>query len=548
MFKYIAVFGILILFLMLCFVSCQAQNAEENIQNQQKKQQVPHNPKYDFRGVWLTTVHHIDWPSRRKMSVDEQKKELLLLFDTFQKAKLNAVFGQIRPSGDAFYPSELEFWSEIVSGKQGKPPTPYYDPTAMMVEEAHNRNMEFHAWFNPYRAVTNLSWSDVHPQHLTKLHPEWFFDYGGRRFFNPGVPEVRQHIVAVITDVIKRYDVDGVHFDDYFYPYKINGETLKDDETYQKYGKVFGSKEEWRRNNIDMLVKSVHDSLQKYKPHIKFGVSPVGAWRNKDIDVRGSNTRVGQPAYDYLYADTRKWLELGWVDYMAPQFYWSTKSKYGHYETLVNWWHDNAHGRHIYSGQSTIKLGDNADDLTWTNPNEFGSQMQINRKYEQVKGSIFYSGRSFLKNPMRFVDTLNNNYYKYPSLIPAMAWKDSIPPNQPDSLRVKLMEDGAFLEWNAPQPALDNEKATYYVIYRFDNYQNGNQNGNPNESDKENLNLQNHKNIIATTRQTTFKDKNIELSQKYFYVVRAVDRQHNESKNATSLLFISDKKLYLGKP
>ncbi|MGD1841129.1 MAG: glycoside hydrolase family 10 protein [Thermonemataceae bacterium] len=486
-------------------------------------------PVRDFRAVWITTVNNIDWPSQRSLPSDAQKEEFFRLLWYFQKYHINAVMFQVRPAADAFYESPHELWSEYLNGAQGKPPSPYYDPLTFAIEQCHQRNIEFHAWFNPYRAVANLETSKISSEHITNKQPKWFFKYGNKKYFNPGIPEVRQYIVSVIMDVVHRYDVDGIHFDDYFYPYKIMGEDIDDDWTFELYNEGFNDREDWRRHNVDLLIKSLRDSLQAVKPHVKVGVSPVGAWRNQSKDPRGSATRVGQPAYDYLYADIRKWLQKGWIDYAAPQLYWSTRSRYGDYRVLVAWWHKNSFGKHIYTGNAIFKLGDASGDRTWASRQEFGRQMRINHLYSAVKGSIFFSTRFLIKNPLNILDTLRKNYFKAPALVPTMAWKDSIPPNLPQQLQAEDTEKGTLLSWEAPPPAKDGETATSYLVYRF--------------KDEFSVDFTNRKAFLGMTRGSKWLDPKREKKKRYYYVLIALDRMQNESEDFVGLPYVSHRKL-----
>ena len=268
---------------------------------------------FEFRGVWVATVENIDWPSKRGLSNEDQKREFIALLDLHQKNGMNAIIMQVRPSGDAIYPSTLEPWSEYLMGKQGLPPSPFYDPLEFMVQETHKRGMEFHAWINPYRAVFNIKKSSIAPSHITRLHPEWFLTYGDKKYFNPGLPQVWQHTNRIVRDLVTRYDIDAIHMDDYFYPYRIAGKEFPDEKTYQQNKRGL-SKEDWRRSNCDTIVKQLYATIHQIKPAVQFGISPFGIWRNKSKDPRGSETKGGQTNYDDLYADILLWLEKGWVD------------------------------------------------------------------------------------------------------------------------------------------------------------------------------------------------------------------------------------------
>ncbi len=260
-------------------------------------------PKREFRGVWVATVTNIDWPSKPGLSIDQQKQELIGILEQHKKTGMNAIMLQIRPTADAFYAKSRELWSHWLMGTQGLSPAPGDDPLAFAIKEAHFRGMELHAWFNPYRATMSAN-AITSAEHITKKRPELFYTYGGQKLFDPGLPEVREYIVQVILDVVKEYDIDGVHFDDYFYPYRISGQKISDEATFAKYPNGFTNVDDWRRNNVNLLIKMVDDSVHHYKKYVKFGVSPFGIWRNYREDTLGSKTN-GLSNYGELYADSR---------------------------------------------------------------------------------------------------------------------------------------------------------------------------------------------------------------------------------------------------
>ena len=280
---------------------------------------------------------------QKNLSVVEQKASFIRLLDLHQSNGMNAIVMQIRPTGDAFYPSQYEPWSEYLTGKQGLPPNPYYDPLEFMIMETHKRGMEFHAWLNPYRAVFNVFKSSVAPSHITKIHPEWFVIYGDKKYFNPGLPEVRKHTVRVVKDLLNRYDIDAIHMDDYFYPYRIAGKEFPDQKTYEKFGAGL-SKDNWRRSNCDSIIVDINTVIKQTNPRVKFGISPFGVWRNKSQDPMGSNTKAGQTNYDDLYADILLWLSKGWIDYVTPQLYWERGHSLADYDVLLKWWNENGYG------------------------------------------------------------------------------------------------------------------------------------------------------------------------------------------------------------
>ena len=385
------------------------------------------SPNFEFRAVWVATVVNIDWPSKKTLSVAEQKAEYIKLLDLHQRNGMNAVIVQVRPAGDAMYPSTYEPWSEFLTGTQGLAPNPLYDPLEFMISETHKRGMEFHAWLNPYRAVFNMRTSSVSPSHLTKTHPEWFLVYGDKKYFNPGLPEVRQHTAKVVKDLVTRYNIDAVHMDDYFYPYRITGKEFPDQKDYLKYGKGM-NKEAWRRSNCDSVILLIHNIVRSVNPHMKFGVSPFGVWRNKSQDPMGSDTKAGQTNYDDLYADILLWLQKGWIDYVIPQLYWERGHRLCDYDVLLDWWNQHAYGKHLYIGHGIERAGTNA---AWRNPNEIPNEIKELRNYPTTQGSAYFSSKIFERNPIGWNDSLRNNYYRYPALIPPMAWIDNSAPAQP---------------------------------------------------------------------------------------------------------------------
>ncbi|MEP7141641.1 MAG: family 10 glycosylhydrolase [Ferruginibacter sp.] len=373
----------------------------------------------EFRGVWVATVDNIDWPGKGSFNSDSQKTAFIRLLDMHQRNGLNALIVQVRPCADAFYPSQYEPWSEWLTGVQGQPPAPYYDPLAFMIAETHKRGMVFHAWINPYRAVFNIDKSSVSATHITKLHPGWFLTYGDKRYFDPGNKEAQQYVVQVVADVVSRYDVDAVHFDDYFYPYRIAGKEFPDDSGYQQYGKGM-KKDDWRRSNTDSIISMLSRAIKKEKKKCQFGISPFGVWRNQDKDgVDGSRTNGAQSNYDDLYADILLWLKKDWIDYVAPQLYWEFGHRIAPYEILLDWWSRHTYGKHCYIGMGIYKANSNA---AWKDVTQLPRQIQAMRSTPNLKGMIFFSSKSFENNPNGWNDSLRLNYFKDPVKVPEMDW------------------------------------------------------------------------------------------------------------------------------
>ena len=376
----------------------------------------------EFRAAWIATVDNIDWPSRKGLPVDSQKAEFIRLLEEHKRNGLNAVIVQVRPATDAFYPSPYEPWSEWLNGVQGKPPIPYYDPLAFMLEETRKRGMAFHAWCNPYRADFKIGGASIAPAHITRLYPHWFLSYGNKRYFDPGQPAAQDYVVAVIRDLLQRYAVDAIHFDDYFYPYRIAGEDFPDTLTYARYGKGM-KRDDWRRSNVDSIIVKLYRVIRATRPGVQFGISPFGVWRNNTQDPRGSNTRAGQTNYDDLYADILLWLQKGWIDYVAPQLYWEFGHSTAAFETLLEWWSRNTFGKHCYVGLGIYRAGSNA---SWEDSTQLPRQIRAIRNTPNMQGMIFFSGKTFYKNPNGWNDSLQQNYFREPAPLPEMKWLPNI--------------------------------------------------------------------------------------------------------------------------
>jgi uncharacterized lipoprotein YddW (UPF0748 family) len=384
----------------------------------QPKSSSRHEPNYEFRGVWIASVDNIDWPLKGQYDVAAQKAEFIRQLDMHKANGMNAVIVQVRPAADAFYPSPYEPWSQWLTGTQGKPPSPYYDPLQFMIEESHKRGMEFHAWANPYRADFKIGASSIARTHITKVHPEWFLTYGDKKYFDPANPKVQEFVVNVIKDIVTRYDIDALHMDDYFYPYRIAGKEFPDEESYRRSGSPL-TKDDWRRANVDTIIRKLNVAIKQAKPWVQFGISPFSVWRNKDKDPRGSDSQAGQTNYDDLYADILLWLKESWIDYVAPQLYLEIGHEKIDYTKLLEWWSKNSYGKHLYIGHGIYRAGTNA---AWKNPNELPNQIKLLRQYPNVHGSIYFSSKSFNNNPNGWSDSLRNNYYSTPAQIPPMDW------------------------------------------------------------------------------------------------------------------------------
>jgi uncharacterized lipoprotein YddW (UPF0748 family) len=378
----------------------------------------------EFRGVWVATVDNIDWPSKPGLSTRDQQKELLALLDRAAALRLNAVIFQVRPSADALYESKLEPWSFFLTGRQGKAPKPAYDPLAFAIKEAHARGLELHAWFNPYRARHPAEKSPAAASHISRARPDLVRRYGQFLWMDPGDPAVRQQTVRVVLDVVRRYDVDGVHIDDYFYPYPEGGADFPDETTFRRYGAQGGtlSKADWRRQNVDDLVRDLYDAIKRAKPWVKFGISPFGIWRpGYPSSVRGLD------AYERLYADARKWMNEGWGDYFTPQLYWRTDAPEQRYLDLLGWWiGENRMGRHMWPGNFTSRATEAARNL-W-DPSEVVAQIRITRLEPGASGNIHFSMKAFGLSTA-LATSLTRDVYTASALVPPSPWlADSAPP------------------------------------------------------------------------------------------------------------------------
>ena len=354
-----------------------------------KRQQV------ELRGVWIASVKNIDWPTRKNMSHEDLKQSYTAILNFYQELNYNAVFVQLRTAGDAFYPSELAPWSEYLTGQQGLPLAE--DLLPWLIQQAHERGMEFHAWLNPYRATMDLDTASLHHTHAYYKHPTWMIKYGNKYYFDPGNSEVQEHLLQVIAEILE-YPIDGIHFDDYFYPYKIAGAIFDDSISYASRLKIDQSIDDWRRDNINTFIKGCHQIIERIKPAVQFGISPFGVWRNIKDDSTGSLTQAGQTIFDDLYADSRKWIRQGWLDYIAPQIYWSLDYPPASHKILVDWWTTEAGDLPLYIGLGFYKV-ENNHDTAWNDRSEIPRQIKYSRRIKKVDGFISFSAKSPLNNP-----------------------------------------------------------------------------------------------------------------------------------------------------
>ncbi|MGV9695558.1 glycoside hydrolase family 10 protein [Streptomyces sp. NPDC003470] len=372
----------------------------------------------EMRGMWLATVNNRDWPTRAGLRASEQRAELVGLLDAAVRHGLNTVIFQVRPTADALWPSAYEPWSQYLSGSQGRDPG--WDPLGTAVEEAHARGLELHAWFNPYRVALHDDPSRLVPAHPARRNPGWVVPYGGKLHYNPGLPEVRAFVQDAMIDAVEKYAVDGVHFDDYFYPYPVAGRTFDDDAAYRAHGGGFATRAAWRRDNIDRLVRETAARVRKARPAARFGVSPFGVWRNAATDERGSRTGAGVQTYDDLYADTRTWVREGWIDYVVPQLYWNIGLPAADYADLLSWWADVARGSRtrLYVGEALYKAGDPAQPAAWQDREELSRHLALAADHPEVRGHVFFAAKEVAEDRIGAMARVAADHYRRPADTP----------------------------------------------------------------------------------------------------------------------------------
>lgn len=416
-------------------------------------------PKIEFRGVWIATVVNIDWPKNGTDTAEKQKADYLKILDFYDQENYNAVIVQVRAAGDAFYDSDYAPWSRFLTGQEGEAPPWDTDVLEWMILEAHQRGMEFHAWLNPYRATFDENFEVLSETHDYCTHPEWMVHYGKKNYYNPGLPEVRNHFSNIIVEIVSKYDVDAIHFDDYFYPYKIKNAIFDDALAFKTHAQTNQNLEDWRRSNIDALIKQAHDSIKSVKPWVQFGISPFGVWKNNSTDARGSNTKAGQTTYDDLYADPLLWMEKGWIDYLAPQVYWSMELPVASHSTLVDWWSKNSGKTNIYIGNGAYKIRNNSD-IAWNDLKELPNQLKLARKTPRVSGNIMFSASSLMTDKEDVVDYINQNYYKLPALPPAVPGSELPVSKAPQLVATTNSGDDLVLQFNGL------ERMRYALLYK----------------------------------------------------------------------------------
>lgn len=468
-------------------------------------------PKTEMRAVWIATVANIDWPSKMDLTAEQQKKEFIELLELCKDYNMNTVVFQVRPAADAFYASKYEPWSQWLTGQQGKEPE--YDPLQFASAECRKRGIDLHVWLNPYRAVSDINLNKTAPDHITNKHPEWFLTYGKTKYFNPSLTETRNFVAQVVSDVVRRYDIDGVHMDDYFYPYRIAGVEFPDNESFKNNSRGYTAeqKEDWRRNNVDLIIKQIHDSIKAIKPWVEFGISPFGVWRNIAKDPAGSKTRAGVTNYDDLYADILKWQKEKWIDYVTPQIYWEIGKEVADYKILADWWSNNSFGTQLYIGQAPYRISTKAKEKSWQSADEIIRQIKLNRKYPEISGSMFFSAKFMRSNPLELHEKLVKRFYRYPALAPSNMRINPVIAESPVNARLSTDNGKLHFSWKK------GESTKSFVIYQFKKL--------------ERKNIKKPENIFLTTADNSITfalNKNTD-PKRYRYVVTSVSKTNAES-------------------
>lgn len=457
-------------------------------------------PKREFRGAWIQCVNG----QFKGIGTATMQRTLTHQLDELQKDGCNVIIFQVRPECDALYESELEPWSYYLTGQQGKAPQPYWDPLAWMIEQSHKRGMELHAWINPYRAKTKSPHSNA-ANHVVSRHPERCFQYDGLTLLNPALKENRDYICDVVRDILQRYDVDGLHIDDYFYPYPVAGCTIPDDTDYRANSYGIADRGDWRRHNVNLFMEQLCQTIRATKPWVKFGVSPFGIYRNKNSDPNGSNTN-GLQNYDQLYADVLLWVNKGWVDYCVPQLYWEIGNKAADYDELIHWW-----SKHCQN--TTLVIGEDVERTAKFN--QQARKMFLHAELPNVKGTVLWYAKAVVDNVGNYGTQLRSLYWRYPALQPVMQHIDHKAPKKPRKVKVLDVEGKKVLFWTAPKGSGWKDEATSYAVYRF--------------GQNERVSVDDPSKMVAITRDTHYELPSAEDGNSYVYAVTALDRMQNES-------------------
>ena len=469
------------------------------------------NPKREFRGAWIQCVNGQylgKTPAQLRQMLSDQ-------LDTLQQCGINAILFQVRAEGDALYKASYEPWSRYLTGTQGVAPADGWDPLAWMVDECHKREMECHAWINPYRAKTKGT-TALAQNHAAVRHPERMFEYDGLYIFNPAIAENRTYTCMVVEDILTHYDVDGIHMDDYFYPYPVKGLSLPDQSYYQADPRGFSNIEDWRRDNVNLLIRDIHHLVREIKPWVKFGISPFGIYRNSPTgqNCKEGSATSGTQNYDDLYADIVYWVKQGWIDYNIPQVYWNLGTKAADYEVLLNWWNDYCGGRPLFIGQDIERTVQGADPTDPTS-HQMRIKYSLQRAFANIQGSCQWYAAACVNNPGNYRTMLQQVYHSTPALQPLMPFIDKKAPAKPKNVQVsKYAMTGTVLTWEAPRAKKELDRARQFVVYIF--------------PQGEKIDLEDSERIVAITSANTLTLSAVPIGSTL--VVTALDRLHNESK------------------
>ena len=464
--------------------------------------------KREMRGAWIQCVNG----QFQGLGKEKMQQNLTRQLDELQRDGVNLIIFQVRAECDALYASKIEPWSRFLTGQQGVAPRPYWDPLLWMVNECHRRGMELHAWINPYRAKTKGT-QQLAGNHVAVRKPMNCFAYDGLFLLNPGIAENRDYICEVVRDIVSRYDVDGIHMDDYFYPYPVKGESIPDDELFRFHSNGIKDQGDWRRYNVNLFIEQVYKTVHDTKPWVKVGISPFGIYRNRNNSYVGSRTN-GTQNYDDLYADVLMWVNNGWLDYCVPQIYWEIGNKAADYDTLIRWWNQYASARPLIIGEDverTVKFA----DPKHPQEHQQRAKMALHRQMPNTQGTVLWYSKAVVDNVGNYATNLRNVYWRYPALQPKMPFIDGKAPRKPKKLKPIWTEDGYVLFWTAPKGKDWKDKAEKYVVYRF--------------APHEKLSVDDPSKIVAITDQPFVRLPFEDGSRKWVYAVTALDRLQNES-------------------
>lgn len=454
--------------------------------------------KRAFRGAWIQCVNG----QFKGMSTANMQRTLTYQLNELQKDGCNAIIFQVRPECDALYESSIEPWSYYLTGEQGDRPYPYWDPLAWMIRECHKRGMELHAWINPYRAKTKVAHLNAR-NHVVVRHPEWCFEYDGLTLLNPALKQCRDYICDVVRDIVTRYDVDGLHIDDYFYPYPVAGVQIPDAANFHSNNYGISNREDWRRQNVNMFIEQLYHTVHDAKPWVKVGISPFGIYRNQRSDPKGSRTN-GLQNYDDLYADVLLWDEMGWMDYCVPQLYWEIGHKAADYDELIRWWDRNIKKSDLYIGEDVERTVKHSQQPR---------KMALHRQMSNVKGMVLWYAKAAVDNVGGYGTQLRQNYWRNIALQPVSKMLGKKTPKKPRKVKSMEVDGQRVVFWTAPKAKSWQTEATKYVVYRF--------------MPGERVDTDDASKIVAVTNQTFY-----EAPGPGTYVVTALNRLQGESKKA----------------